>query len=109
MKKEKKKPRGRTLSRLSERKQDKLIDDRERLAKLEPGGSAALPITVEAASQLTLRAESYPCLRCDGPLRYVDDCVVELSGELRRVASLECKRCGARRQLWFSIAKHLPN
>lgn len=109
MKREKKKPRTRTLSRLFQRKQDKLVDDRERLAALEPGGSAERPIMLEAASQLTLRTESFACLACNGPVRYVEDRVVEVAGDLRRVATAECKHCGKRRELWFQIEKQLLN
>jgi hypothetical protein len=109
MKKEKKKPRARTLSRELIRRHDKLLDDRERLARLEAGGSAELPIVLEAASQLPLRAESHACLRCEGALRYVEDRVVERRGELRRAASVECKRCGTRRELWFQISAPMLN
>ncbi len=104
-----KKPRARTVSRALDRQAKKLTADRERLARLEPGGSATLPIEIESASQLTLRSESYLCLRCSGPVRYVDDCVVEIAGDLRRAATLECKQCATRRVLWFRIAVARPN
>lgn len=109
MKRDKKKPRARTLARLFGRKQDKLIDDRERLAALEPGGSAERPIEIEAASLLPLRAESFDCLRCSGRVRYVEDRVVAHGSELRRAATIECKECGAERELWFRIAARLLN
>jgi len=109
MKREKKKPSARNLSRLFRRKQDKLVEDRERLAGLEPGGSPERPILLEAASQLTLRTQSFTCLACDGPLRYVEDRVLELNGELRRAAMAECKQCGKRREVWFQIVVKLLN
>lgn len=109
MKKDKKKPRPRTISRLFERKQERLLEDKQRLARLSPGGSIEQPIVIQAASQLPLRAESYLCLRCDGALRYVDDRVVERDGDLRRAANLTCKRCGAPRELWFQIVAPLLN
>ena len=103
MKRDKKTPRARTLSRLFARKQDKLIDDRERLAALEAGGSAERPIELEAASLLVMRAESVTCLRCDGALRYVEDRVVAVWAELSRGATLECRQCGKQREVWFRI------
>ncbi len=109
MKKEKKKLRARTVSRSAARKHDKLIDDRERLARLEPGGSAERAIEIEAASQLPLRAESYACLRCDGRVRYVEDRVLDVGGGLRRAATVACKQCGTTRELWFSILTPMLN
>jgi hypothetical protein len=57
----------------------RLADARERLARHEPGGSPALPIDVESASQIEVRAEGTPCLRCQAPNR-VDEHTAETVG-----------------------------
>ncbi len=73
---------------------------RERLARLEPGGSAERPIDVESASQIEPRALGTPCLRCDGPYR-LDDHTVDRDV---RVVSVHCGHCGAGRVLYYRVA-----
>jgi hypothetical protein len=104
-----KKLRARTLRRQEERSLVKQARDRERLVRLEPGGSAERPIELESASQVEVHARSLPCARCAGDLR-IEEHVACVVGEqrLRRVR-LSCPRCGAQREAWFRLAPALPN
>jgi hypothetical protein len=95
----------RTLARSAE----KLARNRERLATLEPGGSAERPVEVESASQIEPHALSTACARCEGPSRLEEHAAETVNGERLRVARLTCARCGARRAVWFRIATVLPN
>ncbi len=77
---------------------------RERLALLEPGGSARLPIVVESASQIEVRALGTPCLRCDGPYRLDDHTAEVVDGQRVRVVSVHCGHCGAERVMYFRVS-----
>jgi hypothetical protein len=104
-----KKPRARTLRRQEERSLTKQAHDRERLARLEPGGSAERPIVLESASQVEAHARSLPCTRCGGELR-VEDHLARFVGEQSlRLVRLSCPSCGARREVWFRLAPARPN
>jgi hypothetical protein len=109
------KKRPRTERRERERALDKLGRDRERLARLEPGGTPERPVVVESASQIEPHALAMSCLRCDGEERLDEHAAVTVpasggAGEVRlRVTRLRCARCGARREVWFSIAPSLPS
>ena len=59
------KKRPRTERRERERALDKLARDREKLARLELGGSAERPIELESASQVEPHARSLRCTRCE--------------------------------------------
>jgi len=76
---------------------------RERLALLEPGGRPAHPIDVVSASQIEVRAESTPCLRCQGPNRVDEHTAERLEGERVRVVRVHCGHCGARRTMYFRV------
>jgi hypothetical protein len=104
-----KKPRARTQRRQEERSLAKQARDRERLARLEPGGSAERPIVLESASQVEAHARSLPCARCGADLR-VEDHVARVVGEQSlRLVHLSCPSCGAKREVWFRLAPALPN
>jgi hypothetical protein len=103
------KPRARNLRREAGRAAQKLARDRERLARLEPGGAAEHPVEVESASQIEPHAMAMTCLRCDGPNRLVEHAAVAVEGERLRLARLACAGCGARRDVWFRIAAMLPS
>jgi DNA-directed RNA polymerase subunit RPC12/RpoP len=103
------KPRARTQRRERERALEKLARDRERLARLETGGSPERPIELESASQVEVHARSMRCTRCEAELR-VDEHVARTVGEQRlRLARLVCPRCGSRRDVWFRLAPALPS
>ncbi len=81
-----------------------LAQARDRLARLEAGGSPSLPIDVESASQIEVRALSTPCLRCQGPNRLDDHTAETLEGHAVRVVSVHCHHCGAPRVFYFRVA-----
>jgi hypothetical protein len=111
MKKKKKKPtRARTLQRAGRRSDAKLVAMREQLAKLEPGGSEDTPISVESASVIEPRAESFRCLRCEESMRCTSHTSrTNAAGDASRVAELTCRACGAKRVLYFRVEQRLPN
>jgi hypothetical protein len=76
---------------------------RERLARLEPGGTAARPIDVESASQIEPRALGTPCLRCHGPYRLDEHTAEHLEGQTVRVVEMHCGHCGAPRVMYFRV------
>ena len=104
-----KKPSDRTLRREQERARAKLIEARERLARLEPGSSPSNPIEVASASLVEPRALSLRCLRCDGEAR-LDEHVAVVVGERRlRLARTICRVCGSRRELYFRLGTTLAS
>jgi RNase P subunit RPR2 len=105
----KRKPTARNLRRETARAGEKLARDRERLARLEEGGTAARPIDVESASQIEPHAQSVTCLRCQGPVRLEEHAAPTIEGERLRLVRLACARCGTRRDMWFRIAPRLPS
>lgn len=87
----------------------KLARDRERLARLAPGGTAARPIDIASASLVEVQGRSEACLRCGATSR-VDDHTAEGSGaDSVRVAHLLCPQCGAHRLLYFRIVPPRAN
>jgi hypothetical protein len=102
------------LSPRAERRKDaraaeRMVRDRERLARLEPGGDADRPIEVESASQVEPHALAMACLRCQGVNRLGEHAAEVVRGERLRVVRMGCPRCGAARQVWFRIAPRLPS
>ena len=105
----KRKVSARAERRSRERAAEKLARNRERLAYLEPGGDPTRPIEVESASQAEPHALALPCLSCDGAYRLEEHAAVTADGDRLRVARLVCPRCGARREVWFRLMRHLPS
>lgn len=101
------KKRARTTRRETERDALKLADARERLAKLEQGGSCERPMRVESASQIELRAEALRCPRCESELRVHEHVARVVGGQSLRMVDARCKQCGAQREVWFVIASDL--
>jgi hypothetical protein len=95
-----KKPRPRTERRERERSERQAVRDRQRLALLEPGGSAERPIKVPSSSVIAVRARAHPCPLCGGSLRLDEETAP--SADLR-AAHMTCVRCGVARQLWFTL------
>ena len=91
----------RTSRRSAERAARGLVRDRERLFRLEAGGSRERPIDVTSAVLDELRAGSTPCPQCEGSLR-LEEHVAE-SALLRRLA-MRCVTCGVARDLFFRIS-----
>jgi hypothetical protein len=93
----------RALRRAQARAAEKLATQREKLARLEPGGAPDHPVRVESASQVEVHARSLRCVRCDGPYRLEEHLAETLDGQRVRVAKLVCAACGARRSVYFRI------
>ena len=101
-----KKRRPRTARRQEEEAARRLVHDRQRLALLEPGGSAGRPIVVSSSSVVDLRAASHPCPLCGDSLRLVEHLArTAILRELR----VACTRCGVPRSLFFRIGSPLAN
>jgi len=96
----------RTERRARERAARGLVRDREKLAKLEPGGSAERPLEVPSPAVIEPRVRSMRCPQCDGEYT-IDDHQAPAAG-LRRVA-VTCRLCHVPRQLWFRLGSPAPN
>jgi hypothetical protein len=104
-----KKPSDRAARRASERAAEKLSVAREKLARLEPGGSVDNPIEVPSASVIEPRASAMPCPRCEGERKVVEH-TAATAGERRvRVVRVRCVRCGAVREVYFRVGTALPS
>jgi hypothetical protein len=96
--------RSRTVRRESERAAEKLGVQREKLARLEPGGAAEHPIDVTTAAVVEPHARSIACARCgEQPTRVEEHEAREIGGRRLRVLRTVCPRCGAERPLYFRI------
>jgi hypothetical protein len=104
-----KKPRPRTERRAQARALEKLARDRDKLARLEPGGSAERPIPLESASQVEVHARSFRCTRCEAELRVEEHLARTVEDRPLRLVRLICPMCGTRRDAWFRIDAGLPS
>jgi len=96
--------RARTEKRESARAAEKLALQREKLAKLEPGGAPDRPIDVTTASVIEPHARALACLRCgDAGTRIEEHEVREVDGRRLRVVRVACPQCGARRVVYLRI------
>lgn len=91
--------RARTSSRALARRAEKIAQKREKLARLDPGGSPQRPVEIASASVVELRAEREPCLGCEKPVRCTEH---RVEGGLR-VARVVCKECGRERSYYFRL------
>jgi hypothetical protein len=102
--------RARTERRKMERDGVKLARARMKLASLEPGGAAERPIDVTSASVVEVHASSLPCAACGASgVRVEEHVAVTVDQRALRIARTICPRCGARRDVYFRIAKALPS
>jgi hypothetical protein len=104
-----KKPSPRALRRELERTVAKLADARERLARLEPGGTPDHPIDVTSSSQVEVRARAMRCPRCDVTVQLDEHTAETVAGQRLRVARTRCAQCGARRAVYFRLGSGLPS
>jgi predicted RNA-binding Zn-ribbon protein involved in translation (DUF1610 family) len=95
--------RARTVRRERARQDVSDARDRERLFRLEPGGSAECPIDVASASVVERRAATFPCPLCGGEHAIDEHAAVSGAGQRLREVRLRCHRCGTRRSLWFRL------
>ncbi|HVV86638.1 MAG TPA: hypothetical protein VHE35_26450, partial [Kofleriaceae bacterium] len=98
--------RPRVQRRLDERALRKLVQDRERLWSLSPGGSAARPLVVDSTAVIEPRARALPCPQCEGELRVGEHRAA--AGGLRAV-DVRCSRCHAARTVWFRLGSSQPS
>jgi hypothetical protein len=105
----KKRPSARAERRAMARAAEKVARDRERLARLEAGGTPERPVEVESASQIEPHALALPCVRCEGANRLDEHAAVTVDGERLRTVRMTCARCGTRREVWFRLAPILPS
>lgn len=96
----------RTQRRARERAARRLVRDRERLARLSPGGSPDHPIDVDSAAVIEGRAASFRCLQCDGEYT-VDE--HRSAGPGLRVVAVKCRTCHVPRELWFRLGSSAPS
>ena len=99
----KKPPRPRTLRRAAAQSGQRAAERLERMAAQLPGGSPAHPLGVTSASVVEVRARAMRCLACDGELELQAHVADETDGASTRRVELACRRCHARRRLWFRI------
>lgn len=93
----------RAQRRAAERAAEKLWRAKQRLAALEPGGSAERPLEIPSASVVEARASGEPCLRCGGQVRVADHRAELVAGQRLRIARVRCVRCGAERSFFFRL------
>ena len=101
--------RGRTTRREAARAAEKLANDRERLARAEPGGSPKRPRELASASQVEPYALALGCARCGSPLRLDEHTAEEIDGARLRVVHAKCTICGTPRLVYVKLAVKLPN
>ncbi len=105
----KSKPRPRTAKREAERANAAVAATRERIARLEPGGAADWPITVESAVLVERRAAELPCTQCGGELEVKEHDAKVVGESRRRIVAAKCRRCGTVRTIWFAIVEAVEN
>jgi hypothetical protein len=103
MSKKKRVPRPRSVARKAAASAEKLVTLRERLALYAPGGTPELPIAVDSAAVIELRAVREPCVACAAPLRVLVHVVAEGEGGLVRQVDLACTRCGRTLTRYFVV------
>ena len=104
-----KKARARTERREQARALEKVARDREKLARLEAGGSPERPIRLESASQVEVHARSLPCTRCAAEPRVEEHLARVVDEQRLRLVRLACPMCGARREVWFRLDPQRPS
>src|SRR5262249_50359365 len=97
------KARPRTVQREAERAMRKLADAREKLFRLEPGGSPERPIEVPSASVVESRARALGCARCGGETRLEDHAAVVIEAGARRRVRMRCRTCHSAFDVWLAI------
>lgn len=105
----KKKKSERAERRARERARDKLADAREKLWRLEPGGSPARPIEIASASVIESRARAEACLRCGAAVRSADHRAETIDGRRLRVVTTTCVACGGARTWYFRLGADLAS
>ena len=87
----------------------KLIDGRQKLARMEVGGSPANPFEVVSASLVGVQAASLPCPLCGEKLRIDEHAAKTIDRARLRIVRATCTRCGVPRSFYFRITSTQPN
>ena len=98
--------RPRVSRREAERAARKLVQDREKLAAMSPGGARERPIEVTSSAVIEVRTLGMPCPQCAGQFQIRAH---EAPGSGLRRVDVTCRQCSARRSLWFRIVSDDPN
>ena len=93
----------RTIRREQERAVTRLHSDRERLFKLEAGGSAERPLPASSAAIIETHASAVPCPLCGASQEVLEHTASVREGVRLRETKLRCRQCGSQRSLWFKI------
>jgi type II secretory ATPase GspE/PulE/Tfp pilus assembly ATPase PilB-like protein len=80
--------------------------ERERLARLLPGGTRERPIVVHYAAVIEPRVLNQVCPHCSGEYRIHEH--ERPSPGIRRV-DVGCRQCSTPRTFWFRLVDHEPN
>jgi predicted Zn finger-like uncharacterized protein len=96
----------RTERRARERAARQLVRDKEKLSKLEAGGTSEHPIEVSSSAVVEIRVHAMRCPQCDGAYTIVDH---RSAGGGMRPVDVKCNTCGTPRTLWFRIVVDEPN
>jgi DNA-directed RNA polymerase subunit RPC12/RpoP len=99
----------RTARREDARRTAKDVRDRERLARLEAGGTPDHPVLVETASLVEPVARGLHCPVCGGSLRVDDHTAATIERVPLRLAHVRCPTCGHARVVYFRIVPPLAN
>jgi hypothetical protein len=99
----------RTERREDARRSAKDVRDRERLARLEAGGTPDHPIDVVTASLVEPKAGALLCPVCGAGLRVDDHTAKTIGGAPLRLAHVSCPMCGHSRVVYFAIRSPLAN
>ena len=102
-------PRPRRKQREEDRTLRKLVRRTEGLAGELPGGSPQRPIDVASASIVEGKARATPCIQCGADLELRGDRATSTARGVLREIALVCRRCHARRTLWFRITPPATN
>lgn len=96
---------SRAVRRDRARTHEKLVRDLERLAHLEPGGSAELALVVASPAEVEVIALGRPCPLCGGSLRLEEHAAETAAGGASlRIAHVTCTACRTRRAVYFRLA-----
>jgi hypothetical protein len=101
--------RARKQRREGERTARKSVRELERLAAQLPGGDPARPIDVESASVIEVQARATACVQCGGELDLRGERASSTPRGVLRQMEMACRRCHARRSLWFLVTATLPS
>jgi hypothetical protein len=102
-------PRPRRARREHARALREQVRRTEELATKLPGAAPEHPIDVTSAAVVESAARATPCIQCGGDLEPRGDRATSTARGVLRELGLVCRRCHARRTLWFRIRAPAAN